>query len=315
MNWFEVKINTVSEGIEIVTGALMSLGITGFAIEDGKDFENFLTDTEVYWDYVDESLMGLKDAPTVIKIYLAENGQGMETLSLVRKEMERLKDINFGLDLGSLKISLDNLNEEDWANNWKKYYKPIEVSDIAVVPLWEDYKNEKNRIVVKMDPGMAFGTGTHETTRLCLEFLQQCVKKDDSILDVGTGSGILSISALKYGAKDAYGIDIDENSVKIAKENADYNGVGENFIAERKNILEEKIPPKKYNVIFANIVADVIIAMLSDIKEYMNENTYLILSGIIDTREDDVINAVKEKGFSLQERITENGWVALKVKL
>ncbi len=307
MNWFEVKINTVSEGIEIITGALMNFGITGFAIEDGKDFENFLSDTEIYWDYVDEGLMELKNAPTVIKIYLAENAQGMETLSLVRKEMERLKDIDFGFDLGSLEIALNNLNEEDWANNWKKYYKPIEVSKIAVVPLWENYKNEENRIVIKMDPGMAFGTGTHETTRLCLKFLQDCVKKGDFILDVGTGSGILSISALKYGAKEAYGIDIDENSVKIAKENADYNGVGERFIAERKNILEEKIPPKKYNVIFANIVADVIIAMLSDIKEYMNENTFLILSGIIDTREDDVINAIKEKGFNLIERITENG--------
>lgn len=314
MNWFEVKITTATDAIEAVTGVLLNLGITGFAIEDAKDFENFLNKTEVYWDYVDESLMKLKNVSTSVKVYLAENAQGLETLSLIKEEMKRLKKFQTDIDFGSLEISINNLNEEDWANNWKKYYRVIEVDKIAVVPLWENYDNKENRIIVKMDPGMAFGTGTHETTRLCLKLLQECVEKDDIILDVGTGSGILSISSIKYGAKKAYGLDIDENSVKIAKENALYNNVDNNFVAERKNLLEEKIPVKTYNVIFANIVADVIIAMLDDIKEYMDEDTFLILSGIIDSREEDVTEALNRKGFKIIKRITENGWVALKVK-
>lgn len=314
MKWFEVKISTSTEALEVVTGVLLNLGITGFAVEDSKDFEEFLTGTEIYWDYVDESLMKLKDAPTCIKIYLAENAQGIETLSMVKKELNRLKNTDNNIELGTLEIKVNDLDEEDWANNWKKYYKTIEVEKIAVVPLWESYENKENKIVVKMDPGMAFGTGTHETTRLCLKMLQDCVEKDDIILDVGTGSGILSISALKFGAKEAYGLDIDENSVKIAGENAEYNGVGDRFKAERKNLLEEDIPLKTYNVIFANIVADVIIGMLNKIKKYMDGNTTMILSGIIDTREEDVLKTLKEEKFEILERITENGWVALKVK-
>ncbi len=314
MNWFEVKITTVTEAIEAVTGVLLNLGITGFAIEDAKDFENFLNKTETYWDYVDESLMELENIPTSVKVYLPENVQGIETLSMIKEEMKRLKHFQTDMNFGSLKITVNHLNEEDWANNWKKYYKVIEVDKIAVVPLWEEYENKENKIIVKMDPGMAFGTGTHETTRLCLKMLQECVKKDDVVLDIGTGSGILSISSLKYGAKKAYGLDIDENSIKIAKENALYNNVGDKFIVERKNLLEEKIPIKTYNVIFANIVADVIIAMLDGIKKYMDNNTSLILSGIIDTREDDVTEALNKKNFKIEKRITENGWVALKVK-
>ena len=315
MNWTEISIYTTTQGVDIISGFLIAHGIRGMSIEDSEDFNEFLESTEIHWDYIEESLVEeLKNKESNVKFYLPDNLQGIEQFNEIKAALEGQRALNECIDLGRLAIETTNVNEEDWSTAWKKYYHPTKVGkNLVVVPCWEDYTFAEGEIRVTLDPGMAFGTGTHETTRLCMQLLEGCIVKDSTMLDIGTGSGILAITALLLGAKTAVGVDIDELSVRVAQENADLNGIGDKIDLVCGD-LTEKISGC-YHVVCANIVADVIIRLSNDVAQFMYEDSVLLVSGIIEERCDEVVVALLKAGFKVDHSVTENGWVAMKLSL
>ncbi len=314
MNWKEIRIYTTTAGIDIVSGYLVTCGITGFAIEDAADFSEFLTDTTIHWDYVEESLMEKTHQPTAIVIYLEDNLTGMEALRNLRAGLPALREQNPAVDLGSLEFSFGDIAEEDWSNAWKQYYHPLYIGKrLVVCPVWEKVELKEEQVQVTLDPGLAFGTGSHETTRLCMTLLEEVVKGEETVLDIGTGSGILAITALRLGAKDAIGVDIDPVAVKIAGENAELNQVEHRTTFLCGDLVEQV--QGQYDIICANIVADVIIRLSETVKQFMHENTRLIVSGIIDTRADEVHDALVDSGLRVIKRLEENGWCSMLLQL
>lgn len=317
MNWIMAAIETTTEGIEPVCGRLYTLGITGTEIEDSADFNDFLENGTKYWDYIDESLMYKKTAPTLVKVYLTDDEHGRAQLSAIRQNMEQLGALG-GAAFGTLSVSLTNMKEQDWAENWKKYYKPLKVgSKILIKPEWEPLGDDEGRTVFHINPGMSFGTGTHESTQLCIESLEKRVKRGDSVLDLGCGSGILSIIALLLGADSAFAVDIDPGAVKIAKENAEKNNIPENaYTALAADILtddaaKKTIAEKKYDIVTANIVADVIIALAPFAKSVTKPGGTFITSGIILERKEDVCTALERAGFSVAEICDKREWCSV----
>ncbi len=320
MNWTEVSVYTTTEGIDPVCGCLLGIGITGFAIRDSKDFEEFLQNKDGNWDYIDDDLMGLRDCETCVTVYLPDNSQGADMLSALKSEMLALKDRDENSAFGRLAVELASVREEDWANNWKQYFKPLPVGEKLVIkPSWENYSNRDGRTVLEIDPASSFGTGQHNTTRLCLELLENEIHSGERVLDLGCGSGILSIAALLLGAESVTAVDIDQNSVKTAKENAAKNNISEEkYTAYCGNIIVDEALRNKigggYDIIAANIVADVLIAMCPYFEKFIKKGGVLILSGIITERADEVINAVQSKGYRLIEQRESDGWAAVKFR-
>lgn len=314
MNWTEVKIYTATAGIDPLTGSMLDLGLQGFMIEDAQDFDEFLHDTTPHWDYVDQAVMEkMKDCETCVTIYVADNPQGMEELMQVRQILARLKAQDPDGKYGRLELEMKDVDEEDWSNAWKKYYHPVQVGEhLVVCPSWEAYDRKLDEVVLTLNPGMAFGTGTHDTTRLCMELLEKYITPQDTVLDVGCGSGILAITAALLGANKIIGCDIDEVAVKVAGENAALNGV-QDRIAFHQGDLTSQVEGS-FQIICANIVADVIIRLSEDAGRYLAKDGIFITSGIIDTREQDVLNALEQNGFQVIERRTSGGWVALACK-
>lgn len=313
MNWNEIKITTNKEGVEVLTAELMNIGITGIQIQDCDDFNRFLEGTEIYWDYVDEDLMYLKNCETQVILYIEDSEKGADTLSALKLLLNRLKKEE---KYGSLEITMNNLKEEDWENNWKKYFKPFNVGNkFLIKPTWETADNKDGRKIIEIDPGMSFGTGTHETTSMCLELIESIDIKGKNVLDLGCGSGILSIGALLMDAEHLTCVDIDPNSIKVARENVENNGFSDNkfdlflgdIISDRE--LREKIGFKKYDIILANIVADVLKAMSGIFADFLKDNALLAVSGIIAERKDEVLDAIKEKGFKLIKDYQKGDWV------
>ncbi len=318
MNWHKVSIYTNSQGIEPVCGRLLGLNITGFEIEDKDDFNSFLENNRQYWDYVDDELYAEKQGETKVIIYVGDNEEGARLLEGVRSEINALKAQSGG-SYGRLEISADSLREEDWEENWKQYFHPISVGDRLIIkPQWETLENTEGKIVFNIDPGMTFGSGQHETTRLCVRQLDKRVKKGMKVLDLGCGSGILSIISLMLGAAGAYAIDIDPNCKKIAYSNAALNGIGKDvYTVEDGNILLDRELKNKiaamggFDIVVANIVADVIIPLCADVKRYMKDNAVFICCGIIEPRLPEVLAALKENGFKVLERENENDWYCI----
>lgn len=308
--WTKLDIATTTAGAEAVCASLLELGVNGFQIQDAQDFEDFLAHKGAYWDYYDEELLKLKDCETVVTVYLADNEQGAENLAAIRQELARLHAMDDGGEWGRLTCELSGVREEDWAFSWKKYYHAAKIGErLVICPSWEDCAPADGEVVVRLDPGMAFGTGTHESTRLCMRLMEKHVFAHTEVLDLGCGSGILAISAARLGARSALGLDIDEVSVGIAAENARLNEVADvcRFIKDDVGNLKSG----SYGLIFANIVADVIIENLHHIVNNLDENGVAVLSGIIDTREQDVLDATKDVGLRILERETDGGWVCL----
>ena len=316
MNWVELDINTTTEGIEPLTGSLLGMGINGFVIKDPKDFEEFLNDKSVNWDYIDDDLMGLRSGETVVTVYLPENAQGLENLEAKKAELRALKGRDTEAAFGELDYELKNVREEDWANNWKQYFKPLKIGNkLLIKPSWEETEEGETRKVLEIDPASSFGTGQHNTTQLCLELVEENLKEGDRLLDLGCGSGILSIGASLLGARSCTAVDIDENSVKIAKENAGKNSIPEeSFTALCGNIIEDSALRERigtgYDIICANIVADVLIAMSGSFAGFLKDGGRLIVSGIIDQRKDEVLEVIRSKGFELNEVRCKEDWVA-----
>jgi ribosomal protein L11 methyltransferase len=316
MNWVEVDIFTTSEGIEPVTGCLLGLGINGFVIKDAADFEEFLNDKSVNWDYIDDDLMGLKNCETTVTAYLPENAQGLDYLEAVKAELKALKQRDAEDQFGRLEYELKNVREEDWANNWKQYFKPLEIGDkLLIKPSWEEVSEGETRKILEIDPASSFGTGQHNTTQLCLELVEKYLKDGDRVLDLGCGSGILSIGAVLLGAGDCVAVDIDANSVKIAGENAEKNHIpAEKYRAVCGNVIDDTELVKEigggYDLLCANIVADVLIGMSGLFAGFLKPGGRLIVSGIIDMRKDEVLDKIKEQGFELNEIREKEDWVA-----
>lgn len=320
MDWTEVKIYTTHAGIEPVTALLLGIGVTGIVVEDSDDFADFLESETPHWDYVDESLDYLRACETNLTIYLPTNSQGADQFAALTQELRLLSQQEGAEEYGRLAVETANVNEDDWANNWKKYFKPMPVGKkLLIKPTWEslDGVDTTDRIILEIDPSASFGTGTHYTTRLCMELLEETVHGRESILDMGCGSGILGIAALLLGAKDVTAVDIDENSVRIARENFEQN----HFHSDRLRTfcgdinsnmeLRNTLCAERYAIITANIVADVILAMLPALKQLLEREGKLLLSGIITEREAEIIAAVQAQGMVVQKRIEDGDWVAL----
>lgn len=281
--------------------AVMSMLDNGLMIEDYSDFSF----NGMYGELVDETILNADKDSVAVSIFVPEEKSIAEFRAFLQDRFRALS-----LDA---EISAEGVSEDDWAENWKKYYKPISLGRVTVVPAWEEYTAKEGEIIVRMDPGMAFGTGTHETTRLVMRILQDVVKGGERVLDVGTGSGILSICASKLGAKDIYAYDIDPVAVRVAKENALADGC-ENITVGVSDLLKDVDRTAPYGVCVANIVADIILRMLPDIGALLLPGAPLILSGIIAPRKQDVIEAAAAQGFLVEREESENDWVALLVR-
>lgn len=321
MEWTEVNIYTTTEGIELVCSKLTDIGVKGFAIRDAEDFKEFLENKNGQWDYIDKDLLGLTDCETCITVYIPSNDQGAEMLTAIKSMLSEMRANDTEKLYGRLEAELTSIREEDWANNWKQYFKPFKVGEKLVIkPSWEDYDNADNRVILEIDPASSFGTGKHHTTRLCLELLEKNLNKGDNLLDMGCGSGILSIGAMLLGAGSAVGVDIEENAAATALENAEKNHISSDvYKTYYGNILsDEKLASeidRKYDIITANIVADVIIEMKDYFVRYLKKGGILITSGIIEERMDEVIAAVESAGFSNPEPYVKEGWAAVKFTL
>ena len=300
MEWIEVFVATSQIGLEPVEGVLYQCGLTGLMIHDEADFAEFLENPNREWDYVADELVEEKEElETGITFFLRDNLYGREQLAQIQGALAAVKASEKELDLGSLELKMKNVQEEDWANNWKKYFKPFPVGEkIMIKPSWEELTEETDKVILKIDPGHIFGTGTHETTQLCMELIEKYVKKDDMVLDIGCGSGILSIASLLLEAKEADAVDIDPNAIAIAYENSDRND----------------IPREKYHVCAGNIVADIIIALTKQVPDYIKDGGIFLSSGIITERKEDVLAALAAGGFDVQDVREKKGWVAIASK-
>ena len=321
MEWTEVNIYATTEGIELVCSKLTDIGVKGFAIRDAEDFKEFLENKNGQWDYIDKDLLGLTDCETCITVYIPSNDQGAEMLTAIKSMLSEMRANDTEKLYGRLEAELTSIREEDWANNWKQYFKPFKVGEKLVIkPSWEDYDNADNRVILEIDPASSFGTGKHHTTRLCLELLEKNLNKGDNLLDMGCGSGILSIGAMLLGAGSAVGVDIEENAAATALENAEKNHISPDvYKTYYGNILsDEKLASeidRKYDIITANIVADVIIEMKDYFVRCLKKGGILIISGIIEERMDEVIAAVESAGFSNPKPYVKEGWAAVKFTL
>ena len=298
--WLQIKVTVKLEELDD-TVAVMNMVSNYLQIEDYSDIDL----KTCYGDLIDESILNADKTVASVLVYLAADGGITDTLAFLRGRFSELSiDAN---------ITVSGVNEEDWANSWKEYYKPIKIGEkIVIVPAWEKYTQKEGEIIVRMDPGMAFGTGTHETTRLVIKLLEKYIKSGMRVADVGCGSGILAICASKLGAAECKAYDIDPVAVKVANENIKDSGLT-NVSCEVSDLLRQVDKSQPYDVICANIVADIIIRMMPDVGALMNESSVILASGIIVERSQDVISAFDEYGFNVVERIDENGWCALAV--
>ena len=318
MDWIKLSISTTTEGIETVCAVLMEQGVLGVEIDDSTDFHNFLENNRDKWDYVDEELLRAHESGSYVSFYITDDADGKETLSLVKSALDILKTQDVQNEYGTLDIKSLNMKEEDWSENWKKYFKPLNVGDkILILPEWETIDTPTNRTIFKVNPGMSFGTGAHHTTQLCIKAMEKHLENGMTVLDLGCGSGILSIISLLLGAEHATAVDIDESAVKIAVENAEKNNIDlSKYRTMAGNVtcdeeLFSRIADRKYDIVLANIVADVIIGIRDIVPAFLKDNGIFITSGIIEERLDDVVSSYDKSDFVHIAEEHQGGWVSL----
>lgn len=331
MRWIEFAVYTTDAGLDMVCGALSTAGVEQFSIEESSErVSAFLQHTAPYWDFADAVALAAQNGPCV-KAYIADIPENQPLLVSARAAIERLRGIPADIDIGPLTVRESGMDEEDWANNWKRYYKPAPIGErLLICPSWEagtlTPALTHGRTVVLMDPGMVFGTGAHHTTRMCLEALGRRVRTGDTILDLGCGSGILAIAALLLGARNALCVDIDPVAERVVRDNIDMNGIDPARCSIRVgNILADTALQNSigtgYDIVAANIVADVIIALCPLVKNFVKQQGLFLCSGIIDERAEEVRAALISAGFTVLEKLRsaeeapedsfqQSGWVA-----
>lgn len=325
MEWLEITIKTVSSAIDLLGAKLTAMGMGSFIVDDSTDFQSFLEENTQYWDYVDEALAEKMQNVSQIRLYIEQDANAPETLSTLKCELAAFRAQNPETDLGSLEVSLESLRAEDWENSWKEYYQPIPIGEkLIIVPQWlrhENSENPEHRIPVVLDPGMIFGTGAHASTQMCLKALERAMHGGETVIDLGSGSGILSIASLLLGAQSATGVDIDPKAEDIARENAALNGfTSPRFTALTGNVIGDKalmmrLSQEQYDVVLANIVADVIIPLATVVPHLLKKSGLFICSGILNTRLPEVLEALEAAGLCVTGRQEQNDWCCLTAAL
>ena len=309
MQWCETVVHTTTLGSDAVSELMMRLGATGTEIVDRADVPD-PGKPGVYWELFDPAMLAAMPEDVLVKGWFAQDEHIHDVLAALRGELAALRAAAESMDMGTLALEVQNVADEDWSETWKQYYKPFSVGERLVVkPSWEAYEAKQGEIVVELDPGMAFGTGTHETTFMCMELLQKHLQAGARVMDVGTGSGILAIAAAKLGASRVLAVDIDPDAVRVADENIVKNGVQATVRAVQGDlVLGETMP---CDLAVANIVADAICMLAKPLTRHLAAGGLLICSGIIRERETDVLAAATEAGYTTVERLTKGEWVAL----
>ena len=311
MDWLELKIDTSHAGLDAVTDMLEQQGVTGVMIDDEADFQSFLENNRQYWDYVDDDLLAQKKGVSRVTFYLERNEDAYGTVAAVRMAMSALKKEH--PEYAPLLLTMADVADEDWENNWKQFYKPMEIgSRLLVVPEWEEAA-DPTRVKLVLNPGLTFGTGSHATTRLCLQALDTHIHGGERVLDLGCGSGILSIAALRLGAESAFACDIDEKCVDVAYENAALNGIGKDRYTVRwGDVLTDAARRQEmgagYDIVVANIVADVIMGLSPHVRPFLKPGGLFLCSGIIDDRAAEVLEKLKADGWDVFEQRSSEGW-------
>ena len=311
MDWLELKIDTSHAGLDAVTELLEQQGVTGVMIDDEADFQSFLENNRQYWDYVDEELLAQKKGVSRVTFYLERNENALGTVAAVRIAMAALKKEH--PEYAPMLLTTEDVADEDWENNWKQFYKPMGIGNrLLVVPEWEEAHGGE-RVKLVLNPGLTFGTGSHATTRLCLQALDTHIHGGESVLDLGCGSGILSIAALRLGAARAFACDIDEKCMDVAYENAALNGIGKDRYTVRwGDVLSDEALRQEmgggYDVVVANIVADVIMGLSGSVRPFLKAGGLFLCSGIIDDRAEEVLAKLKGDGWDVFEQRSSEGW-------
>lgn len=299
MKWTEIMVITSPENEDIVSDILYDAGATGLAIEDPRDIMELSKDS-TDWDFVDPSLMKIDLDKISIKAYFSESQKLNSVIDFVKKEMEKVQG----------EIVFSEIDEKDWAESWKKYYKPRRIgTNIVIKPTWESIDEKEGDLVIELDPGMAFGTGTHETTMMCIESLEKFMNNGDKVYDIGCGSGILSIAAAKLGASDIVAVDLDPDCIKVSNENILKNKVEDKIQAIQGNLLD--VVEDKADVIVSNIIAEIIVKMSKDLREYLVDNGIFIASGIILEKIKLVEDSLVENGFEILEIRKLGEWACI----
>ena len=307
-NWIEITIHTTNEASEIVESILLDYGSTGVAIEDPTTLEENLHDD--FGTIVELSPTDFPDVGVIVKGYINELNFDDETFTRFKGELEQLgQNINIG---EFFKIETTTIKDSDWENSWKDYFDILNIGEkFVIVPTWREYENEENKYVINIDPGMAFGTGGHETTSLCIKNLEKYVKPHDNIIDVGCGSGILSIAASYLTDGEIKAVDLDKLAVDVSRENFALNNLENRIAVEEASLLTKET--KRYNVIVANILAHIIELMLDDAYKLLEDGGYYITSGIIKDKKDELLEKMLERGFKLVEETSDNEWYSFVV--
>lgn len=313
MKWNKYTLKTTTKATDLVSSMLMDLGINGIEIKDNIPLSPE-DKKKMFIDFLPE--LPEDNGEAFLSFYMEESQDEAARLNEIREGLNELKDFT---DVGECSIEKEVTEDKDWINNWKQYFKSFMVDNIVIKPTWEEVKEEYNgKLLIEIDPGIAFGTGMHETTQLCIRQLKKYVKSNTNILDVGCGSGILSIVALKLGAKSAVGIDIDENAITAAYENLQVNKLSkERCKVYSGNILEDKELRDKtgyecYDIVVANILADVLIPLSDIVPKHLKEGGYFITSGIIDTKEEEVVKTIEANPyFEIVEVTRQNEWFSV----
>lgn len=310
MEWIEIVIKTTYEAKEAVTNILHEAMVEGIVIEDPNDVINLMKETE-RWDYLDVDLIQDYYDGVVIKGYFIRNDDSKEKMDYIKSQINQLP--RYDLDIGLTEIEIQEIEERDWNSEWKKNFKPFRLGqNVIIKPSWESYDSKSDDIIIEIDPGAAFGTGTHETTSICIEEMEKHLNEGMDVLDIGTGTGILAILASKLGAKSVLGIDIDEDSIRISKENTKINHC-HNVDIIKSNLLESI--DYQADLVTANITADIIVRMIPELSKVMKKGGIFISSGILDTKVDSVKNALTEHGFNIIEEVTKGEWAGISARI